>query len=146
MAVDLDALKETRRNIRQRLLQARAPAGYWEGELSSSALATATAVFALSLCEQAGAPGTSPASRWLRLPVVSYALPALIAMGQVRHRRLPSRNPAARWARGLASPASLRVLHEIQPEGGGFLEATPLTSFVVMSMAGAGLAGEAVVE
>ena len=32
----------------------------------------------------------------LGLPVVSYALPALIAIGLVRHRRQPSRNPAAR--------------------------------------------------
>jgi squalene-hopene/tetraprenyl-beta-curcumene cyclase len=30
------------------------------------------------------------------------------------------------------------VLGEIQPENGGFLEATPLTSFVVMSLAGSG--------
>src|SRR5688572_13060233 len=29
----------------------------------------------------------------LRFPVVSYALPALIAIGQVRHHFLPSRNP-----------------------------------------------------
>ena len=27
----------------------------------------------------------------LRLPVVSYALPALIALGQVRHRNLPTK-------------------------------------------------------
>ena len=31
----------------------------------------------------------------LRLPVVSYALPALIAIGQVRHHFAPSRNPIA---------------------------------------------------
>ena len=34
---------------RERLLAARTPAGHWEGELSSSSLATATAVSALSL-------------------------------------------------------------------------------------------------
>jgi squalene-hopene/tetraprenyl-beta-curcumene cyclase len=39
----------------------------------------------------------------------------------------------------------LRVLTEIQPSGGGFLEATPLTSFVVMSMIGAGRRDHAVV-
>src|SRR5262249_44249537 len=32
------------------------------------------------------------------------------------------------------------VLDQIQPRNGGFLEATPLTSFVVMSLAGSGLA------
>ena len=34
----------------------------------------------------------------------------------------------------------------MQPESGGYLEATPLTSFVVMSLVGAGLAGSPVVE
>ncbi|MBI1896211.1 MAG: squalene--hopene cyclase [Acidobacteria bacterium] len=76
--------------------------------------------------------------RWLRLPVVSYALPALIAIGQVRHRALPSRNPAARLVRAAASGRSLEVLARIQPENGGFLEAVPLTAFVAMSLRSAG--------
>ena len=33
--------------------------------------------------------------KWLRLPVVSYALPALIAIGQVRHSFRPTRKPLA---------------------------------------------------
>jgi squalene-hopene/tetraprenyl-beta-curcumene cyclase len=74
----------------------------------------------------------------LRLPVVSYALPALIAIGQVRHQHRPSRNPVLRGIRNLARKPSLRVLARIQPSSGGFLEATPLTSFVVMSLAGSG--------
>jgi len=74
----------------------------------------------------------------LRLPVVSYALPALIAIGQARHQHLPSRNPVARIARNLARERTLKVLAAIQPSSGGFLEATPLTSFVVMSLAGSG--------
>lgn len=74
----------------------------------------------------------------LRLPVVSYALPALIAIGQARHFHLPSRNPFARLARSLLRRRTLRVLTHIQPGNGGFLEATPLTSFVVMSLAGSG--------
>ncbi|HYV28197.1 MAG TPA: squalene--hopene cyclase, partial [Candidatus Eisenbacteria bacterium] len=36
---------------------------------------------------------------WLRLPVVSYALPALIAIGQARHHHCPSRNPLTRLLR-----------------------------------------------
>ncbi|MFN3648061.1 MAG: prenyltransferase/squalene oxidase repeat-containing protein [Armatimonadota bacterium] len=76
--------------------------------------------------------------RWLKLPVVSYALPALIAIGQAGHYHRPSWNPAGRLVRALAKPRTLRVLEEIQPEGGGFLEATPLTSFVAMSLLGAG--------
>src|SRR5207244_3831329 len=74
----------------------------------------------------------------LRLPVVSYALPALIAIGQARHHHLPSRNPLARFARNLTRKRTLKVLTGIQPSSGGFLEATPLTSFVVMSLAGSG--------
>ena len=82
----------------------------------------------------------------LRLPVVSYALPALIAIGQVRHRRRPSRNPVSRLARSLAAPRTLRILEAIQPRGGGFLEATPLTAFVVMSLVAADRGGGAVVS
>ena len=82
----------------------------------------------------------------LQLPVVSYALPALIAIGQVRHRRAPSPNPVTRWLRDRVGPRTHRVLIEMQPESGGYLEATPLTSFVVMSLVGAGLAGSPVVE
>jgi squalene-hopene/tetraprenyl-beta-curcumene cyclase len=76
--------------------------------------------------------------QWLRLPVVSYALPALIAMGQVRHVHRPTGNPVARAIRRLTRKRTLRLLGQIQPKGGGFLEATPLTSFVVMSLLGAG--------
>ena len=82
----------------------------------------------------------------LRFPVVSYALPALIAIGQARHYHRPSRNPAARLARNLARQRTLRVLEQIQPPNGGFLEATPLTSFVVMSLAGSGQTQHLVTE
>ena len=84
--------------------------------------------------------------RWLRLPVVSYALPALIAIGQARHRQRPTRNPLARLVRRAARRRTLRRLEAIQPRGGGFLEATPLTSFVVMSLVAAGEAAHPVVD
>ncbi len=74
----------------------------------------------------------------LRLPVVSYALPALIAIGQVRHQMRPTRNPMAWLARTATRRATLKTLRAIQPTTGGFLEATPLTSFVVMSLAALG--------
>jgi squalene-hopene/tetraprenyl-beta-curcumene cyclase len=74
----------------------------------------------------------------LRLPVVSYALPALIAMGQARHHHRPSANPLSRFLRNAARSRTLRVLQRIQPTSGGFLEATPLTSFVTMTLAVAG--------
>ena len=79
---------------------------------------------------------------WFRLvdmQVVSYALPALIAIGQVRHAVAPT------WSlltplRNAARESTLRTLAAIQPDNGGYLEATPLTSFVTMSLAGMGLA------
>lgn len=76
--------------------------------------------------------------RLVNLQVVSYALPALIAIGQVRHALAPGGGPAA-WARSLAAPRTLATLAAIQPVNGGFLEATPLTSFVTMSLAAMGL-------
>ena len=77
--------------------------------------------------------------RWfaaLQLPVVSYALPALIAIGLARHRKRPS------WplslVRNAVWPRVSRLLDSIQPSSGGFLEATPLTAFVTMAMVTAG--------
>jgi squalene-hopene/tetraprenyl-beta-curcumene cyclase len=82
----------------------------------------------------------------LRLPVVSYALPALIAIGQAHHVHAPSRNPLTRWIRHATRERTLRVLTQIQPGNGGFLEATPLTSFVTMSLAGSGQARHIVTQ
>lgn len=246
---------EARRRVVKALLAERGPEGWWGGELSSSALSTATAVIALSALESGGTPGlvegglrwlarhanadggwgdttrsrsnpSTTALAWaafgaaradevhgeavrraeeylrrfagslgdlipaieglygsdrtfsvpitmalalsgrlgaggwrrvrplpfelavlprgvfgaLRLPVVSYALPALIAIGQVIHAR------SGRWhpVRALARRRTLEVLEGLQPVHGGFLEATPLTSFVTMSLAGMGLGGHPV--
>ena len=84
--------------------------------------------------------------RWLRLHVVSYALPALIAIGQLLHAKRPTRNLPVRWLRDRVVARTLRHLAAIQPEGGGFLEAVPLTSFTLMSLAGAGSGDHAVVH
>lgn len=83
---------------------------------------------------------------WLQLPVVSYAIPALVAIGQAKFLNDPPRNPFVRWLRRLSIGRSLRVLQRMQPASGGYLEATPLTSFVVMSLAGTGRAEHAVVQ
>ena len=74
----------------------------------------------------------------IRLPVVSYAVPALVAIGQVRYFHGKPRNPITWLVRRLAVGKSLRVLQQMQPASGGFLEAVPLTSFVVMSLAATG--------
>lgn len=80
----------------------------------------------------------------LRLPVVSYALPALIAVGVARHTHLPPKSPILRDIRSSFRVKCLSVLQSIQPANGGFLEAAPLTSFVAMSMAASRLAGHPV--
>ena len=263
--IDLAALEETLANARRALLEARNAAGHWEGELSSSALSTATALFSLSLhsawrdnpvilgglnwlkatqntdggwgdttkslsnvsttalcwaafsaargpdvfaetvtraeswltekaggidpdhlipaiikrygkdhtfsvpilttCALAGKLGEGRSAwkripqlpfelagfpqrmfKFLRLPVVSYALPALIAIGLVRHRHRPTRSPITLAARRLACRRALLLLEKIQPSSGGYLEATPLTSFVVMSLIGAGMPDHPVVS
>ncbi len=286
MTMDTEALIETRARARQALLDARAPGGWWEGELSSSALSTATAVFAihlllehatrlpaelerdifdestektcrrivrdglawlalhqnrdggwgdtvhslsnisttvlcwaalaadantpaaayasvtsaaenwiaqqaggcdpihlvpaiiarygkdktfsvpiLTMCALAGRLGEGPSAwrqvpqlpfelaafpqrgfKWMKLPVVSYALPALIAIGQVRYAKRPGWNPLTRAIRAAARRRTLNLLRRLQPQTGGFLEATPLTSFVVMSLIGAGQAAHPVVR
>jgi len=84
--------------------------------------------------------------RLLRLPVVSYAIPALVAIGQARYFHRKPLNPITRAVRRLAVERSLEVLERMQPASGGFLEATPLTSFVVMSLAGIGRATHPVVR
>jgi squalene-hopene/tetraprenyl-beta-curcumene cyclase len=75
--------------------------------------------------------------RWykaLRLHVVSYALPALIAVGLAIDHHNPPKNRFVRQFRRLIRPAVLARLAKLQPEHGGFLDATPLTSFVAMSL------------
>ena len=71
----------------------------------------------------------------LGLPVVSYALPALIAIGQVGHHFRPTNNPLLRIVRAASIGCSMKKLNKIQPSNGGFLEAVPLTAFVVSSLA-----------
>lgn len=78
--------------------------------------------------------------RFVQLPVVSYAVPALVAIGQARHFHRPSWNPLMRGLRALSVGPSLRVLRRMQPVSGGYLEAVPLTSFVTMSLAATGRA------
>ncbi|MCR4415447.1 MAG: squalene--hopene cyclase [Thermoguttaceae bacterium] len=82
----------------------------------------------------------------LRIPVVSYAIPALVAIGQARHLHGRPPNPITRLVRDLMLERSLAIVERMQPDSGGFLEATPLTSFVVMSLAATGRAGHPVVR
>ena len=148
----------------------------WSGSLSVEAVAAALAttygrdrtfsvpiLTHLLLADRFGDHRTTPAWRhvpqlpfelaalpqnWFRLvnlQVVSYALPALIAIGQVRQTHLPTPGPAG-WLRRVARQRTLKVLEAIQPGNGGYLEATPLTSFVTMSLVAMGLPGHPVAQ
>lgn len=77
--------------------------------------------------------------RFVRLEVVSYAIPALIAIGLVRHRRGPRGAPPLAWLRDAVTGPALRLLRRCQPSNGGYLEAAPLNGFVAASLAAAGL-------
>ncbi|MEE2640237.1 MAG: prenyltransferase/squalene oxidase repeat-containing protein [Planctomycetota bacterium] len=82
----------------------------------------------------------------LQLPVVSYAIPALVAIGQAKFFHDPPWNPLTRMARWFSVGRSLKVLQRMQPASGGFLEAIPLTSFVVMGLATSGKSDHPVVK
>lgn len=74
--------------------------------------------------------------RFLQLPVVSYAIPALIAVGILRHKK--GKKNLLYSVRETLIKKSLDVLEKLQPTNGGFLEAAPLTAFVAMCMSGSG--------
>ena len=82
----------------------------------------------------------------LQLPVVSYAIPALVAIGQAKFILDPPWNPLRKFLGKLCLKRSLAVLEKIQPASGGYLEATPLTSFVVMALVKSGRVDHPVVR
>lgn len=88
-----------------------------------------------------------PASlfRFFNLQVVSYAIPALVAVGIFIHKKknknIPLISSLKRWC---IKPA-LKKLLTMVPESGGFLEAIPLTGFVSMCLMESGYANHQVV-
>jgi len=82
----------------------------------------------------------------MQLPVVSYAIPALVAIGQAKFILDPPWNPLRKIIGKLCIKRSLAVLEKIQPASGGYLEATPLTSFVIMALVKSGRADHPVVR
>jgi len=71
--------------------------------------------------------------RFFKLEVVSYALPALIAIGMCGNRCRTRRWQAPSLSALFAKPL-LAKLQKLQPEHGGFLDATPLTAFVAIAL------------
>jgi hypothetical protein len=72
--------------------------------------------------------------RFFNLHVVSYAIPALIAMGIFVFKQGGGGNPVVNFVRKQAIGPALRKLQSLMPQSGGFLEAIPLTAFVSMCL------------
>lgn len=83
--------------------------------------------------------------RLLNLSVVSYAIPALIAVGIVIFKKKKT-NRINQWVKRKLEKKALNILQKSMPESGGFLEAIPLTAFVSLSLINAGYGNNAVVK
>ena len=68
------------------------------------------------------------------MQVVSYAIPALVAVGIFVHKQRNYRNSLLKGIRNKSIAPALRKLSATVPESGGFLEAIPLTAFVSMCL------------
>ena len=80
----------------------------------------------------------------LGLPVVSYALPALVCVGLARQKQ------AVHWfvpwwlVRAACASSALSVVRQMQPESGGYLEAIPITAFCLIGLQAAGRADDSI--
>lgn len=79
------------------------------------------------------------------LRVVSYAIPALIAVGVFVFKTRNRHNPIMSWIRNRSIKPAMLKLEKIVPESGGFLEAIPLTAFVAMCLISSELGNSPVV-
>ena len=83
--------------------------------------------------------------RFLNLNVVSYAIPALIAVGIAVFKE-KKQGVLLRKIRQRSVNPALRKVEGLLPESGGFLEAIPLTAFVAISLIKAGFKENRIVE
>jgi prenyltransferase beta subunit len=83
--------------------------------------------------------------RSLNLSVVSYAIPALVAVGIVIFKK---KRTGKIWhrIRRVSVPVAMKILHRLLPGSGGFLEAIPLTAFVSLSLLNSGFRDSEVVR
>jgi squalene cyclase len=84
--------------------------------------------------------------QFFNLQVVSYAIPALIAVGVYLFKKKNSKNPLTKIIRNKSIKPALKKLESIMPESGGFLEAIPLTAFASMCLISSGFKDNEVVE
>jgi squalene-hopene/tetraprenyl-beta-curcumene cyclase len=83
--------------------------------------------------------------RLLNLNVVSYAIPALVAVGMAIFKHKQS-GWLMKAIRKRSIPKAMMLLEKIMPQSGGFLEAIPLTAFVSLSLIQSGYRNHKVVE
>ena len=83
--------------------------------------------------------------RVLNLNVVSYAIPALVAVGIVVFKKKKS-NLFWRLVRKYSIGKAMGILQKMLPESGGFLEAIPLTAFVCLSLVNSGYGDSEIVK
>ena len=89
-----------------------------------------------------------PASlyRFFNLQVVSYAVPALVAVGIFIFRKRKKHNPISKYYRTRCIAPAMKKLTAMLPGSGGFLEAIPLTGFVSMCLIASGMQDNEVVD
>jgi len=89
-----------------------------------------------------------PASlyRFFNLQVVSYAVPALVAVGIFIFRKRKKHNPISKYYRTRCIAPAMKKLTAMLPGSGGFLEAIPLTGFVSMCLIASGIQDNEVVD
>jgi len=75
--------------------------------------------------------------RILNLSVVSYAVPALIAVGILVWKKKKS-GRLWNFVRRYSAGRAISLLQKMMPESGGYLEAIPLTAFVAVSLINSG--------
>lgn len=83
---------------------------------------------------------------FFNMQMVSYAMPALIAVGIFVHKHRKYNNLLKRYVRNKAINPALRKLVSMVPESGGFLEAIPLTAFVSMCLSVSGFQNSIIVD
>ena len=89
-----------------------------------------------------------PASlyRFFNLQVVSYAIPALVAVGIFIFKKRKRHNLLTKYYKNKCISPAMKKLAAMLPESGGFLEAIPLTGFVTMCLIASGMQDNVVVE
>ncbi|NOU18107.1 MAG: squalene--hopene cyclase [Bacteroidales bacterium] len=89
-----------------------------------------------------------PASlyRFFNMQVVSYAIPALVAVGIYTFKKKNRSNFLVKSIRNRSIKPAIGKLTRLVPESGGFLEAIPLTAFVSMCLIQSGYADNSIVD